>query len=194
MHAVNCWGMGSAAYGVLSRSDATYFGNVVAPTTSSLVHVLNGDIDTLDPAKSTGLYEFYVIPAVLEGLTQYRPDSPTPMAALATHYEANADCTEFRFYLRGHPAPKAPGFRHDDLPDTFVRRRADSEGLLPAYWSDGLPITAHDFVYAWRRLVDPQWPLLWGILSRSSRTPRRSLRGNSASKLGCTPRRFHLRG
>ena len=35
--------------------------------------------------------EFYVIPALFEGLTQYHPELPLPMAALATHYEANAE-------------------------------------------------------------------------------------------------------
>ena len=25
-----------------------------------------------------------------------------------------------------------------------------------AYWSDGQPVTAHDFVFAWRHAVDPE--------------------------------------
>ena len=118
-------GLAPAALASCARSDGAYFRNTTAPTNASLVHILNGDIDTLDPARSPGSYEFYVAPAVLEGLTQYHPESATPMAALATHYEANADCTEYRFYLRGHPSPKGTLLlSSEDLPDTFVRRHA----------------------------------------------------------------------
>ena len=86
--------------------------------TRRLVHTLGGEIESLDPAKSTGSWEFYVIPALFEGLTQYHPELPTPMAALATHYEANADSTQFRFYLRGHPAPRGVRLPSSaDLPD-----------------------------------------------------------------------------
>jgi oligopeptide transport system substrate-binding protein len=78
------------------------------------------------------------------------------MAGLATHYEANADFTQFRFYLRGHPRPRGirlPGAA--DLPDRFARGRKASPDFLPARWSDGRLITAHDFVFSWRRFVDP---------------------------------------
>lgn len=178
-------GLGSAAFASCARSDTTYFGNTAVPATASLVHILNGDIDTLDPARSVGSYEFYVAPAVLEGLTQYHPESATPMAALATHYEANADCTEYRFYLRGHPAPKGTRLpASDDLPDTFVRRHAPA-GARPACWSDGLPITAHDFVYAWRRLVDPQMAAPLGYpLAILENAPEIIARKLPASKLG----------
>ena len=37
----------------------------------------------------------------------------------------------------------------------------------PASWSDGRPVTAEDFVYAWRRLVDPAK----GGTTRASRLP-----------------------
>src|SRR3954454_22130052 len=84
-----------------ARNEDDYFGTTVASETDRLVHTLPGEIESLDPAKSTGGWEFYVIPALFEGLTQYHPEQPTAMAALATHYEANADCTQFRFYLRG---------------------------------------------------------------------------------------------
>src|SRR5262249_53665347 len=102
-------------------------------------------------------HEFYVIPALFEGLTQYHPELPIPMAALATHYEANSDFTQYRFYLRGHPAPKGTRLPNSaDLPDRLRRGRRVSPAILPAFWSDGHRITAYDFVYSWRRFVDPQ--------------------------------------
>jgi ABC-type oligopeptide transport system substrate-binding subunit len=150
-------GLGSAALTSCARSEGAYFGSTVAPNAAKLVHILNGEIDTLDAAKSIGSYEFYVMPALFEGLTQYHPELPTPMAALATHYEANPNFTQFRFYLRGHPAPR--GVRlpsSDELPDKFFQGRRPSPDFVRAYWSDGRPITAYDFVYSWRRFVDPQ--------------------------------------
>src|SRR5262245_12737897 len=140
-----------------AQSEGAYFGSTVAPKTARLVHTLPGEIETLDPAKSTTSHEFWVIPALFEGLTHYHPELPTPMAALATHDEANAGFTQFRFYLRGHPAPR--GIRlpsSADLPAKFTRGRKAAPDSLRAYWSDGNPITAYDFVYSWRRFVDPQ--------------------------------------
>lgn len=49
-----------------------------------------------------------------------------PIPAAATHYDASDDATEWTFHLR-------PG----------------------AQWNDGRPVTAHDFVYAFRRMLDP---------------------------------------
>jgi ABC-type oligopeptide transport system substrate-binding subunit len=150
-------GFGSAALASCVHSEGGYFGSTAPPKTAKLVHTLAGEVETLDPAKSGGSHEFWVIPALFEGLTQYHPELPTPMAALATHYEANADWTQFRFYLRGHPAPtgiRLPGAA--DLPQRFARGRKPLPDSLPARWSDGRLITAHDFVYSWRRFVNPR--------------------------------------
>jgi ABC-type oligopeptide transport system substrate-binding subunit len=150
-------GIGSAALVSCARSESAYFGSTDAPRVDRLVHTLAGEIESLDPAKSTGSNEFYVVPAVFEGLTQYHPELPIPMAALATHYEANADCTQYRFYLRGHASPR--GVRLPDvvdLPEKFTRHQTASADPVPARWSDGRQITAQDFVYSWRRFVDPQ--------------------------------------
>jgi ABC-type oligopeptide transport system substrate-binding subunit len=150
-------GLAPAALVSCARSEGAYFGSTVAPKTRRLVHTLGGEIETLDPAKSTTSHESWVIPALFEGLTQYHPELPTPMAALATHYEANSDFTQFRFYLRGHPAPRGVRLPSSaDLPPTYLRGRRPSPDFVRAYWSDGSPITAYDFVYSWRRFVNPQ--------------------------------------
>jgi ABC-type oligopeptide transport system substrate-binding subunit len=82
------------------------------------------------------------MPALFEGLVSRDPITLQPRAALATHYQIDASLTEMTIFLRGHPNP-----RGTKLPGAGRRN--------PAFWSDGRQVTAHDFVYGWRRLVDP---------------------------------------
>ena len=50
-----------------------------------------------------------------------------------------------------------PEISEDGLTYTFKIRDAQ--------WSNGTPVTAHDFVYAWQRAIDPAyWFSLWTIL------------------------------
>ena len=147
-------------------SASTYFGKTDPPSGQRLVYLIGSEPDTLDPGKTTGGYESFILPALFEGLTNYHPTTAQPMAALATHYNVNADFTQYTFYLRGHPRPR--GVR---LPNTETLRNEYLAGSLredyarahpapadhtAARWSDGTAITADDFVYSWRRVVDPQ--------------------------------------
>ncbi len=78
------------------------------------------------------------------------------MAGLATHYEVDGDGLRYTFYLRGHPHPRGtplPNTR--DLPAEYSRGRTSAPDSVAARWSDGRVITAHDFVYAWRRALEP---------------------------------------
>ena len=43
-----------------------------------------------------------------------------------------------------------------------------------AKWSDGQPVTANDFVYSWRRLVDPATASPYNTIIAMVRTPTRS--------------------
>jgi ABC-type oligopeptide transport system substrate-binding subunit len=150
--------LGSGAAGLIScaSSRGEYFGSTAVPSQRHLVHTLGGEPDTLDPAKSAGGMEFWVIPALFEGLTQYHPRRPEPMAALATHLAVSPDQARFTFYLRGHPDPRGVRLPDaDNLPLEFTRGLQASPAEIPACWSDGRPITAHDFVYSWRRFLDP---------------------------------------
>src|SRR6266508_186963 len=99
-------GLGAAGLVSCVPFRGEYLGSTAPPSDRRLVHTLAGEPDTLDPAKSTGGYEFYVLPALFEGLTQYHPELPEPMAALATHYEVSPRQDQFTFYLRGHPAAR----------------------------------------------------------------------------------------
>ncbi len=66
-------------------------------------------------------------PQVFEGLVTVSWKDGTLESAMATSYQANADATVWTFKMR-------PGMK----------------------WSDGTPLTAKDFEYAWRRVVDPK--------------------------------------
>ena len=61
----------------------------------------------------------------------------------------------------------------------FSRGRRHSPDSVRAYWSDGNPITAYDFVYSWRRFVDPETAAPFGIsIHHSRKTLRRSSRAS----------------
>ena len=97
---------------------------------------------------------------------KYHPKTHDPMAALATHYETNADNTQFTFYLRGHASPRGIKLPNTDtlrqeyeagkLEEDFSRGHVAPPDNIPARWSDGTTITAHDFVYSWQRVVNPE--------------------------------------
>lgn len=81
---------------------------------------------SFDPHKSEGIPEAEVVLQVLEGLITVDSDG-NPQPGVATSWESTPDFKQWTFKLR-----------HD------------------AKWSDGTPVTAHDFVFAWQRLVDPK--------------------------------------
>jgi oligopeptide transport system substrate-binding protein len=81
---------------------------------------------TLDPGLMTGEPESRIANELFEGLTRREARSLQPAPGVAERWEVSEDSRVYTFHLR-----------------------AD------ARWSDGSPVTAHDFAYAWRRLVDP---------------------------------------
>ena len=80
---------------------------------------------TLDPQLNEDTSGFHVIRDLFEGLLSQDSEGNL-VPGVATHYEASDGNTTYTFTLR------------ED-----------------ARWSNGDPVTAHDFVYAWRRAVDP---------------------------------------
>jgi ABC-type oligopeptide transport system substrate-binding subunit len=122
---------------------------------------------TLDPAKSGDfLVEGSILRALFEGLTNYHPQTTEPMAGLATHYETSADGMHITLYLRGHSRPRGAALpstealRIEYLNGSVATDLTQGYGIpssgVPARWSDGVPITAHDVVYSWRRAVVPE--------------------------------------
>ena len=88
----------------------------------------NAELQSMDPHKATAVADGKIISSLLEGLV--RPDAQGATCvhpAMAESWERSADASEWVFHLR------------------------------EACWSDGTPVTAQDFVYAYRRLLHPQF-------------------------------------
>lgn len=86
----------------------------------------------LDPHLVTGVLESNIIRALFEGLCLSDPsEDSVALPGAAARWEATEDSTAWTFHLQ--PTAK---------------------------WSDGVPVTAHDFVFAYRRLLspNPSWP------------------------------------
>ncbi len=88
----------------------------------------NSEPQSLDPHKATAVADGKIITCLLEGLV--RPDEGVDTRihpGMAERWEHNADASVWTFHLR------------------------------EAYWSDGCPVTAADFAYAWQRMLHPQF-------------------------------------
>ncbi len=81
---------------------------------------------TLDPQLMTGEPEGRIADAIFEGLTRLEAQSLEPAPGAAERWEVTPDGKTYTFHLR------------ED-----------------ARWTDGRPVTAHDFTYSWRRLQEP---------------------------------------
>jgi oligopeptide transport system substrate-binding protein len=89
--------------------------------------ILNGaEPESLDPGLVTGQPELRICSALFEGLTRYDPRTGEPIPGLAERWDISRDLKTYTFHLRSN-----------------------------AVWSTGAPITAHDFVQSWRRVLDP---------------------------------------
>ena len=86
---------------------------------------LESDVSTMDAQLATDGYSLQTIATVVEGL--YRLDGDgSPVLGVAESVNMSEDGLTYTFTLRDN-----------------------------AYWSNGDPVTADDFVFAWRRAVDP---------------------------------------
>lgn len=92
-----------------------------------ILHLGNGsEPKDLDPAIVTGMLEYHIISSVLEGLVTLDPQDLRPVPATADMWSVSADNRTYTFHIRS-----------------------------TARWSNGDPVTADDFLYSWRRLLDP---------------------------------------
>ena len=92
----------------------------------------------LDPHLVSGVLESNIIRALFEGLCVEDPaKDSSSLPGAALRWEPSEDFTEWTFHLN----PRAK-------------------------WSDGVPVTAHDFVFAYRRLLspDPSWPAKYSAM------------------------------
>jgi len=93
---------------------------------ADLVLVNRADVFTLDPQRMSYTQDFRMAYALYEGLVRWNNRDFTIQPAAAGLPECSDDQRTYTFRLRGE--------RH---------------------WSDGTPVTVHDFIYAWRRLMLP---------------------------------------
>ena len=102
---------------------------VVASTREGILLFNNGaEPRDLDPHVVTGMPENRVIKSLLEGLAREHPErSDAVLPGMAERWESNPDKSIWTFHLR------------------------------EANWSNGDPVTADDFAYAYRRILNPEF-------------------------------------
>lgn len=92
-----------------------------------LRYALEAEPATLDPAKSTAIPESLVQLQIFEGLTRLDAKDQ-PAPGVAEKWDVSPDGLKYVFYLRSN-----------------------------AKWSNGEPVTAQDFEFAWKRALNPEF-------------------------------------
>ncbi|MDQ1559184.1 MAG: oligopeptide transport system substrate-binding protein [Pyrinomonadaceae bacterium] len=127
----------------------TFYGRVSMPARQEFRWSDGGLPQVFDPALAAAPPDTDVVRAMFEGLTEYDARTLTPVSGVATRWESAADDREWTFHLR-----------HE------------------ARWSNGEPVTAHDFVRSWQR-----------TLSLGERAPHARLLANlEGAQVNTTPR------
>jgi oligopeptide transport system substrate-binding protein len=103
---------------------------------------INGtEIESVDPAVVTGSPEGRIIDELFEGLFHNLP------AEMSPDFDASREDPQ---ELKPQPAvAKSCQISEDGKTYTFQIRRS-------ARWSNGTPVTAHDFVWSWQRFLHPE--------------------------------------
>ena len=106
------------------ETPSTYYGAVAAPRTQEFRWSDGGLPQTFDPAFAAAAPDTDAVRALFEGLTDYDPQTLSPVPGVATRWESSADGRVWTFYLREN-----------------------------ARWSNGERVTAGDFVRSWERTL-----------------------------------------
>ncbi len=92
-----------------------------------VLRIGNGaELQGIDPHIVTGVPEHHVIVALFEGLVTPHPETLEPQPGVAKSWEISKDGKTITFTLQDN-----------------------------AKWSNGDPVTAEDFVYSWKRMLNP---------------------------------------
>ena len=94
--------------------------------TSIFRMTIKNEPPTLDGSLATDSVSFTILTNLMEGLTQYDADLK-PIPGIAEKWEYSNEGKTITFYLR-----------------------------KDAFWSDGKRVTAEDFEYSWKRLLNPE--------------------------------------
>lgn len=104
---------------------AIWWSGGTAEQRADFTFINRGDIITLDPNQMSYLQDIRIGYAIWEGLYSYNSDTLVPVPGCASGHELSADRRTYRFQIR---------------PETR--------------WSSGDDVTAEDFVFAWRRMLE----------------------------------------
>lgn len=93
----------------------------------NVLRVGNGaEVQELDPHLVSGVTEHRILTALFEGISDVNPKTNEPIPGVAESWQISDDGKTYTFKVRES-----------------------------ARWSNGDPVTAHDFVYSWRRILSP---------------------------------------
>lgn len=108
------------------RSVEGYYGTVAPRHPPNEVWVNNSsEPEYIDPGKTSDSAGSTIIFATFAALTQPHPKTLEPMPDIARSWRIADGGRKYTFFLR------------------------------PSKWSDGRPVTAHDYEYSWKRVLDP---------------------------------------
>jgi len=110
------------------EKDERYYGTTSRHGREPTTLYLNNgqEPEYIDPTLTSESGGAFIVAQIFEGLVQQHPDTLAPIPGVAERYDQSEDNRIFRFHLR-----------HD------------------AKWSDGRPVVAGDFLYAWHRALTP---------------------------------------
>ncbi|MGI8603113.1 MAG: peptide ABC transporter substrate-binding protein [Verrucomicrobiales bacterium] len=101
---------------------------ILSAAREKILLIGNGtEMQSLDPHTTTGVQEHHVFTSILEGLVDEHPSEETVAPGVAERWESNEGLNVWTFHLRKN-----------------------------AKWSNGDPVTARDFVFAYRRMLIPK--------------------------------------
>jgi oligopeptide transport system substrate-binding protein len=112
-----------------AAAHARYFGRTTPPAEDVLRYANGAEPETLDPGLMSGQPDGRIARALFEGLLIPHPETLEPIEGMATHWELSEDGLTYTFWLR------------ED-----------------ARWTNGDPVTASDFEWSWKRVLDPNTP------------------------------------
>jgi oligopeptide transport system substrate-binding protein len=126
--------------------------NVASGTRNQILHFGNDDEPQgIDPQAVTGIPEARISMALFEGLVSKHPATLEIQPGVARSWSMSADGLTYTFHLR---------------PD--------------ARWSNGDRVTAHDFVYSWKRALQPAIGNLYAYMFYYIRNARSYFEGTLA--------------
>jgi oligopeptide transport system substrate-binding protein len=108
------------------KQDERYFGSVEPPAGNVFRFSNGAEPEYLDPNLMTGQPDGRVARLTFEGLTTLEQPSLRVKLGAAESWEISPDHLTYVFHLR-----------------------------KGAVWADGVPVTAHDFVFSWTRVLNP---------------------------------------